>query len=138
MSHERASERFNPVGNERLTAGVGIVVLLLTLVEIATILLGVHSFMSLHVFVGFVLIPVVLLKLASTGWRFARYYTGTRAYVVRGPPRLGMRLLAPLLVAVTAVVFATGVAMGILHGRGWPSPGACTVPSPLSGSCSSA
>ena len=46
---ERTSERFNPVGNERLTAGVGIAVLLLTLVELATILLGVHSFMSLHV-----------------------------------------------------------------------------------------
>jgi hypothetical protein len=114
---ERTSKRFNPVGNERLTAGVGIVVLLLTLVELATILLGVHSFMSLHVFVGFVLIPVVLLKLASTGWRFARYYTGTRAYVVRGPPRLGMRLLAPLLIAVTAVLFASGVAMGIFHGQ---------------------
>jgi len=110
-------ERFNPVGNERLTAGVGIAVLLLTLVEVATILLGVHSFMSLHVFVGLVLIPAVLLKLASTGWRFARYYTGTRAYVVRGPPPLVMRLLAPLLVAVTVVLFASGVAMGILHGQ---------------------
>ena len=114
---ERTPDRFNPVGNERLTAGVGIVLLLLTLVELATILLGVHTFMSVHVFVGFILIPAVLVKLASTGWRFARYYTGTRAYVVRGPPQLAMRLLAPLLVAATVVLFASGVAMGILHGQ---------------------
>ena len=74
--------------------------------------------MSLHVFVGFVLIPPIALKLASTGWRFARYYTGTSAYVVRGPPLLPMRLLAPLLVAATVVLFASGVAMGVLHGNG--------------------
>ena len=73
--------------------------------------------MSLHVFVGFVLIPPVLLKLGSTGWRFARYYTGSRAYTLRGPPRFTMRLLAPLLVAATVVLLASGVAMGILHGH---------------------
>jgi len=73
--------------------------------------------MSLHVFVGFVLIPPVLLKLASTGWRFARYYTGTQAYVVQGPPRLVMRLLAPAFVAATVVLFASGVAMGVVHGH---------------------
>ena len=72
---------------------------------------------SLHVFVGFVLIPPVLLKLASTGWRFARYYTGARAYVEQGPPRLAMRLLAPLFVAATFVLFASGVAMAVLHGH---------------------
>ena len=110
-------ERFDPVGNERLTAIVGIVLLVLTVVEFATIVFGVHRFMSLHVFVGFVLIPPIVLKLASTGWRFARYYTGTRAYVVRGPPLLPMRLLAPFLVAVTIVLFASGVAMGVLHGQ---------------------
>jgi hypothetical protein len=107
----------NPVGNERLTAATGIVLLLLTVVELVTIPLGVHTFMSLHVFVGFVLIPMVLLKLASTGWRFVRYYAGAGAYVRRGPPRLAMRLLAPLLVAATVVLFASGVAMGFLHGR---------------------
>ena len=109
--------RFNPVGNERLTASVGMVVLVLTVVELGTILLGVHRFMSLHVFVGFVLIPPVLLKLASTGWRFARYYSRNENYLLRGAPQLGMRLLAPLLVAATLVLFASGVAMGIVHGQ---------------------
>jgi len=109
--------RMNPGGNERLTAAVGLLVLIPVLVEVATILLGVHTFMSVHVFVGLALIPAVLLKLASTGWRFVRYYTRSRAYVEHGPPQLAMRLLAPLFVAATVVLFGSGVAMGILHGR---------------------
>jgi hypothetical protein len=51
----------------------------------------------------------VLLKLASTGYRFARYYTGSPAYREKGPPRLVLRVLAPILVASTAMIFATGV-----------------------------
>lgn len=109
--------RLNPDGNDRLTAAVGVLLLVPIVVELATILLGVHTFMSLHVFVGLALIPPVLLKLGSTGWRFLRYYTGSRAYVAHGPPRLAMRLLAPLLVAATVVLFGSGVAMGILHGH---------------------
>ena len=71
--------RPNPGGNERLTAIVAVLLLVPIVVELATILLGVHTFMSLHVFLGLLLIPVVLLKLASTGWRFARYYTQSDA-----------------------------------------------------------
>ena len=107
----------NPVGNERLTAAVGLLLLPPVVVEIATVLLGVHTFMSVHVFVGLTLIPAVVLKLVSTGWRFARYYTRSRAYVAQGPPQTAMRLLAPLLVAATVVLFGSGVAMGILHGN---------------------
>jgi hypothetical protein len=107
----------NPGGNERLTAAVGLLVLAPVAVEVASVLLGVHKFMSVHVFVGLALIPAVLLKLASTGWRFVRYYTRSRAYVEQGPPQIGMRLLAPLFVAATVVLFGSGVAMGILHGR---------------------
>jgi hypothetical protein len=107
----------NPAGNERLTAAVGLLVIAPVLVEIASVLLGVHTFMSLHVFVGLALIPAVLLKLTSTGWRFARYYTRRRAYVALGPPQAAMRLLAPLFVAATVVLFGSGVAMGLLHGH---------------------
>jgi hypothetical protein len=107
----------NPAGNERLTAAVGLLLLAPILVEVATVLLGVHTFMSLHVFVGLALIPAVLLKLASTGWRFARYYTRSQAYVAEGPPQIGMRLLAPLFVVATVVLFGSGVAMGVLHGH---------------------
>ena len=131
--------RLNPDGNERLTAAVGVLLLVPIAVELATILLGVHTFMSLHVFVGVALIPPVLLKLGSTGWRFARYYTRSRAYVAHGPPQLAMRLLAPLLVAATVILFGSGVAMGILHGQRTPDrPPPTTDPPPSSGSCSSA
>jgi hypothetical protein len=107
----------NPRGNERLTAAVGLLVIVPVLIEVASVLLGVHTFMSLHVFVGLALIPAVLLKLASTGWRFARYYTRSREYVAVGPPQLAMRLLAPLFVTATVVLFGSGVAMGFLHGH---------------------
>lgn len=107
----------NPGGNERLTAAVGLLVLAPVAVEVATILLGVHTFMSVHVFVGLALIPPVLLKLASTGWRFVRYYTRSRSYVAQGPPQTSMRLLAPLFVTATVVLFGSGVAMGLLHGN---------------------
>ena len=107
----------NPAGNERLTATIGVLVLAPVIVEVASVLLGVHTFMSLHVFVGLALIPPLLLKLASTGWRFARYYTRSRAYRAQGPPQIAMRLLAPLFVAATVVLFGSGVAMGLLHGH---------------------
>jgi hypothetical protein len=114
---ENRRERLNPDGNERLTAAVGLVLLVLTIVELVTIVFGLRQFLSLHVFVGLVLIPPVLLKLASTGWRFSRYYSGSEPYRSMGAPQLAMRLLAPLLVAATVVLFASGVAMGILHGQ---------------------
>jgi hypothetical protein len=107
----------NPDGNDRLTAAVGLLLIVPIAIELVTIVLGVHSFMSLHVFVGLALIPAVVLKLGSTGWRFVRYYTRSSAYVAHGPPQLAMRLLAPLLVAATVVLFASGIAMGLLHGR---------------------
>ena len=107
----------NPDGNKRLTAAVGVLLLAPVLLEIATVLLGVHTFMSWHVFVGIALIPLVVLKLATTGWRFVRYYTRSRAYVAHGPPQPAMRLLAPLLVVATVVLFGSGVGMGLLHGH---------------------
>jgi hypothetical protein len=51
----------------------------------------------------------VALKLASTGYRMVSYYSGARAYRVKGPPRLPLRLIAPLLVASTIAVLASGV-----------------------------
>jgi len=62
-----------------------------------------------HMFIGLVLIPPVLLKLGSVGYRFARYYGRAPAYTAKGAPRLFLRVLAPLLVASTIALFATGV-----------------------------
>jgi hypothetical protein len=85
-------------------------------VEYLTLLLGLQRFLSWHVFVGFVLLPPIALKLSSTGWRFLRYYTRTEAYRLKGAPQTLMRLLAPLLVAATLLLFGSGVAMGLVHG----------------------
>jgi hypothetical protein len=108
------------VRNERLTATTGVVLIALLLVEGVTILF-LRPLLPVHIFVGMLLIPPVALKLAATGHRFVRYYTGYAAYVDRGPPQLLMRILAPVLVAATVGVFSTGVALLVLgphSGRG--------------------
>src|SRR6201999_1315867 len=87
------------------------------LIEIAPLLLGLHSFLSAHVFVGLVLLPPVAVKLATTGWRFARYYTLNPAYREKGAPQILMRLLAPILVLATVALFGSGIAMGVTHGE---------------------
>ncbi|HVS84927.1 MAG TPA: hypothetical protein VHD91_04795 [Gaiellaceae bacterium] len=97
-------------GNERLTATTGVALILLLAAEGVTIVF-LRPLFSVHVFVGMLLIPPVALKLASTGWRFWRYYSGRPDYVRRGPPFLPLRLLAPLVVVATLGVFATGVAL---------------------------
>jgi len=107
-----------PDGNERLTAAVGLILVVLSAVEIATLLVGLRTTLHVHVLVGLILLPPIAVKLASTGWRFARYYTGNDAYRRRGPPELPMRLLAPFLVVFTVLLFGSGVAMGVLHGHG--------------------
>lgn len=109
--------RFNPDGNERLTAAVGLVLVVLTLIELATLLLGLQNTLRWHVFVGLVLLPPIAVKLASTGWRFARYYTRNMAYREKGAPQLVMRALAPALVLFTVLLFGSGVALGLLHGQ---------------------
>jgi hypothetical protein len=115
----RAAVRaWGPPGNERLTTTVGLVLLVLLGLEALTAGF-LHPFLPEHLFLGLLLLPPVALKLASTGWRFMRYYTGNRAYRVKGPPRLLLRLLAPLLVASTLSLFGSGVAMIVVgHGGG--------------------
>jgi len=100
-------------GNEILTAAVGAVLTLLLIAEGITII-QMGGLLSVHMFIGLVLVPPILLKMGSTGYRFARYYTHSRPYVQMGPPALPMRLLAPGLVALTVAVFATGVWLMLL------------------------
>jgi hypothetical protein len=96
--------------NEQLTAIVAAALLLLA-VEGATVL-RIRSLLTVHAFVGMLVIPLVALKLASTGWRTVRYYRHAEEYVRRGPPHLVLRVLvAPVIVLSTIVLFATGVAL---------------------------
>jgi len=98
-------------GNQQLTAVVASLLLLLLAIEGAT-LLRLGSLLTVHAFVGMLLIPIVGLKLASTGWRMVRYYLGGEEYVRRGPPHVVLRMLvAPLIVLSTLVLFGTGVAL---------------------------
>jgi hypothetical protein len=97
-------------GNERLTSSTGaILIVLLAVLGVTIIRIG--QLLWVHLFVGLLLIGPLALKLASTGYRFVRYYTHNARYVRKGPPPTGLRVLAPLVVASTLVVFGSGVAL---------------------------
>jgi hypothetical protein len=104
-------------GNERLTAATAVVLVVL-LAALGITILSIGPLIWWHVLLGMLLIPPVLLKLGSTGWRFARYYGRAPEYVRRGPPLLPLRLMAPLVVAATVAVFATGVALLVVGPAG--------------------
>jgi hypothetical protein len=104
-------------GNARLTAANAAVLLILLAAEGVTVL-RVRQLLSPHVFIGMVLIPPVLVKVASTTWRFARYYSGAPAYRRKGPPPVLLRLLGPVVVILTLVLLASGVGL-LLAGRSW-------------------
>jgi hypothetical protein len=108
--HGRHWRPGGPEGNEILTSAAAVVLIGLLVAEGITIV-HMQGLLSAHMFIGLVLIPPVLLKLGSTGYRMVSYYAGSRAYRVKGPPRLLLRLLAPVLVASTLAVLATGVLM---------------------------
>ena len=97
-------------GNEILTSSLAVVLTMLLAAEGLTIL-ALDRLRTPHMLIGLVLIPPVLVKLGSTGYRFTRYYTGARPYRAKGPPLLPLRLVAPVLVAATLGVFGSGIAL---------------------------
>jgi len=97
-------------GNEHLTTLVGATLIVL-LAVIGLTIVRIGQLLSVHMFVGMLLIGPVLLKLSSTGYRFARYYTRNPRYVQKGPPELALRVLAPMVVLSTLVVFVSGVVL---------------------------
>lgn len=109
------------MANQRLTALTGgLLVVLLALMGVT--ILSVRRLLPEHFALGFLLIPPVALKLASTGYRFVRYYTGDSRYRSAGPPQLFMRLMAPIVILSTVAVFATGIELwlfGLRFGSIW-------------------
>lgn len=97
-------------GNERLTGITGALLLLPLAVEGVTIL-RIGQLISLHMFLGLVLLAPIGLKLASTGYRFAGYYTGRAAYRQKGPPPMSLRILAIGVVPSTIAMMVSGVAL---------------------------
>lgn len=96
--------------NARLTGAVAAALLVLLAAEGATIPF-IGSLLGPHIFLGVLLIPPVVLKMASTGYRFARYYTRDDRYVANGPPPTALRVLAPGVVLTTLALFGTGIAL---------------------------
>ncbi|HVA91096.1 MAG TPA: hypothetical protein VNL71_14780 [Chloroflexota bacterium] len=113
---DKGAEKGPTEGNHRLTALTGA---LLTPVLGLVFLTGLFmdTFWHVHYAVGFVLIPLVALKLISTGYRMMRYYTRSPIYQAAGPPDLVSRLLAPILVVAIVTALTTGVALFLQHSR---------------------
>lgn len=104
-------------GNGRLTAALGALLLVLLAAEGTTIPF-IGQLRKEHILIGMLLLGPVAAKLASTGYRFARYYLGSPAYVSKGPPQIALRLLAPGVVFTTVALFGTGVALLIVGRNG--------------------
>jgi hypothetical protein len=110
-----------PDGNEELTAVTGVLLIAL-LAVIGVTILRIGQLISVHLFVGLLLIGPVAVKMGSTGYRFVRYYTHDPAYRRKGPPELVLRLIAPVVVISTVIVFASGLVLlfeGPTHRAQW-------------------
>ena len=99
-----------PDGNSRLTSVTGMVLLVLLAVEGCT-LLDVRGLIGPHVFVGTLLAGPLLVKVASTTYRFGRYYLRSEAYVHRGPPLPLLRLLGPVVTISSVAVIGSGLGL---------------------------
>jgi hypothetical protein len=116
--HRRSRPAASPEGNEHLTAMTGAVLLVGFAIEGLTIL-QLHRLLWLHFVVGFLLLGPVTLKICSTLYRFARYYTRSQPYVRRGAPAPLLRVLGPLVVLTSLAVLGTGVILAYVG----PGPG---------------
>lgn len=108
-------------GNARLTGVLGALLLIALAVEGVTVV-DVNAMFTLHVFIGLFVVPVVVLKTATTGYRFLNYYKGTAAYRRKGPPHPILRIAAPFAVASTVSLLTTGIialAVGPRHSDTW-------------------
>lgn len=115
-----------PVGgirfNSRLTALTGTALLVMLFLEGVTVAL-IGPLFSWHIVIGLALIPPIALKLASTLWRFSRYYLGDLRYRIAGPPAPLLRLVGPVVALSTVVLMVSGVAVWVEGPRAIPTWG---------------
>ena len=114
-----------PERNARLTALTGAALMVLLAIEGIT-LISLRSMLSWHIFVGLLVVPVVALKLGSTGYKIYRYYTRRADYVEAGPPHLLLRLLGPVVAVSTIALLATGDRAHHREARATDSRSSCT------------
>lgn len=118
MSPSNVAEPQGVAGNRRLTGASGALLLVLLAVEGVTVL-RVRQLITLHVFLGVLLIGPVLLKSGSTAYRFLRYYSGSDAYRSKGPPHPVLRVLGPVVILTSLVLLGSGVGLlAVRPGRG--------------------
>lgn len=91
----------------------GAVLLILLAAEGVTIL-GIRQLITVHIFLGMLLLGPVALKAGSTIYRFTRYYTGHPEYKRKGPPAPLLRLLGPFILLLTAGVLGSGVMLAFV------------------------
>jgi len=99
-------------GNERLTAMTGAVLLIALAVECYTIL-RIGRLLTLHFFLGMLLLGPVTLKAGSVLYRFVRYYTASTPYRRKGPPAPLLRVIGPIIMLLTACVFGSGIMLAV-------------------------
>jgi hypothetical protein len=105
--------------NARLIGYASVVLLIPLGAEVVT---GVRPGIVAHAMIGFLLVPPLVLKLGSVGYRFVRYYGGDVIYRRAGAPVPVLRWLAPALVVLTVVLFASGIELwlfGFRYGEQW-------------------
>ncbi len=110
QEHQPEDKQAGVIGNERLTALVSLVLLVLIIVELVTSA-KLDIWLPAHTVVGVLLVGPLLVKMGSTFWRFLRYYTRAPAYVRRGPPPLVLRVLGPVLLITTLVMAGSGIGL---------------------------
>lgn len=114
-SRQRNTPPSGVAGNARLTGTTAAILLILLAAEGFTIL-QIGPMLNAHVFIGMLLVPPVALKIATTFYRFARYYLNDPSYRKKGPPPIFLRMLGPNLVVLTVILFATGIALLYVRG----------------------
>lgn len=90
----------------------GAVLLVGLLVESYTIF-RIGHLLTLHVFLGMLLLGPVSLKAGSVLYRFFRYYTGNEPYRRKGPPVPLLRMIGPIIMLLTVCVFGSGIMLAV-------------------------
>ena len=100
----------------------GLVLLIGLLAECYTIF-RIGHLLTLHVFLGMLLLGPVTLKAGSVLYRFVRYYTGDEPYRRKGPPAPLLRVIGPVIMLLTASVFGSGIMLAVTGPGDNGSPG---------------
>jgi len=105
------------VANSRLTAILGLTLLILFALQVVTVLAGVRSVLTWHVVLGLILLPPVGLKLTSVTWRMVSYHRGRDGFADITPPPPVLRVLGLALAGLTVALLVSGITL--LDGPGW-------------------